>query len=123
MKRLITMYFSLALLCGMASFSLAAGTNNDFVLVNKTGYTLDSVFVSPAKSNDWGEDIMGRDTVADGDEVSITFHPSVGHSVYGGQVVYDDGTQAVWPNLKLPHIDKLTIRYDKANDVTTATAE
>ena len=123
MKRLITLCISLTLLCGMASFALAAGTDNDFVLVNKTGYTLDSVFVSPAKSNDWGDDIMGRDVVADGEEVLITFHPSEGHSVYDLQVVYDDGTKAVWPNLKLPHVDKLTIRYDRANDVTTATAE
>ncbi len=123
MKRLITFYISLTLLCGMASFALAAGTNNDFVLVNKTGYTLDSVFVTPARSNNWGDDIMGRDVVADGDEVLITFHPSEGHSIYDLLVVYDDGTEAVWPNLKLPNVETLTIRYDRVRDVTTATAE
>jgi len=123
MKRLITLYISISLLCGMASFALAAGMDNDFVLVNRTGYTLDSVFVSPAKSNDWGDDVMGRNVVVDGDEVLITFHPSEGHSIYDLQIVYDDGTAAVWPNLKLPDIDTLTIRYDRVNDVTTATAE
>ncbi len=122
MKRLITWYVSIALLCGMVSFASAAGMDNDFVLINETGYTLDSVYVSPAKFNDWGEDIMGRDILVDGDEVLITFHSAEGHSIYDLQVIYDDGTAAVWSNLKLPNIETLTIRYDRANDVTTATA-
>src|SRR3984893_16143689 len=46
----------------------------DFVLVNDTGYTIDKVFVSPAKIEEWGEDVMGPDDqVPDGKSVKIHF--------------------------------------------------
>jgi hypothetical protein len=58
----------------LAPLSHARNENLDFVLVNKTGYTLDEIYVSPAKSDDWGDDIMGHQIVPDGAQVNVKFH-------------------------------------------------
>ena len=56
---------ALLLLFG-AGFSLAQNGQLDFSLVNKTGVDIDEVNVSPAKSNDWGPDILGQDVLENG---------------------------------------------------------
>lgn len=38
----------------------------DFTLVNRTGYTISEVYVSPQSSDSWEEDIMEADQLEDG---------------------------------------------------------
>ena len=45
--------------------------NLDFTLINETGYNISSIFVSPTTENEWGEDIMGRDLLNDGESVEV----------------------------------------------------
>ncbi len=52
----------------------AAEARQNFTLVNKTGYDIEKVFVSPSKSDDWEEDVLGKDTLDDGDSWEIKFH-------------------------------------------------
>ena len=58
------------LAAGMVTVS--AG-DQDFTLRNRTGYTIEQVYVSAANDNNWGEDILGRDTMKDGDSTEIQF--------------------------------------------------
>ena len=53
--------------------SSTAEGKQDFTLVNATGVEIDKVFISPHDSNDWEEDILGRDTLPDGESVDIKF--------------------------------------------------
>ncbi|MBF0148222.1 MAG: argininosuccinate lyase [Magnetococcales bacterium] len=101
--------------------SLFAGPNQDFTLVNKTGYTLDQVYVSPAHSDDWEEDILGRDTMDDGESVPIHFSRNVTTCEWDLKVVYyDDNSSAVWSNIDLCSVSKITIRWNKNSGETTA---
>ncbi len=45
----------------------------DFTLVNKTGFTISALYVAPAKDRDWGEDILGEDEMPSGKTLDITF--------------------------------------------------
>src|SRR5215213_5597937 len=45
----------------------------DFTLVNQTGVSINELYVSPHTTNEWEEDILGQDTLANGDSVDITF--------------------------------------------------
>ncbi|MBF0500194.1 MAG: argininosuccinate lyase [Candidatus Riflebacteria bacterium] len=118
------MLLAFGLVLGLTSFLWAQESENDFVLVNKTGYVLDKVFVSPTKAEEWGEDIMGQDVLNDGDQVKIKFHPKAATGLYDLKVVYkDDNSSAVWVGYDLSKITKITIHYDKAKDVTTAEVE
>ena len=101
--------------------SLAAEAKQDFTLVNKTGYDIDKVYVSPTKSGDWEEDVLGKGTLDDGESVNIRFKRASKTCIWDLKVVYSvDSSNAIWYDIDLCSVRKITIRYDKKRDKTTA---
>jgi hypothetical protein len=100
----------------------AAEAKQDFELVNKTGYEIKHVYVSPTKTDDWEEDVLGKDTLDDGDSWEIKFKRAEKTCNWDLKVVYsDDDSSAVWGNVDLCTIEKITIRYNRKSDKTSAT--
>ena len=101
---------------------VASAGDQDFTLVNRTGYEIDQVYVSPAKADDWEEDVLGRDTLADGDKVDITFDRGTNVCRFDLKVVYTvDSTSAEWANVNLCEISSISIFYNAKTDTTSAT--
>jgi hypothetical protein len=111
-----------ALFAVSATPAFAEG-KQDFDLVNKTGYTIDEVFVSPSNSEIWDEDVLGRDMLDDGEKVHITFERAEKVCKWDMKVVYADAEQAEWTELDLCEISKITIRYNKKSGQTSASTE
>jgi hypothetical protein len=61
-----------SLLCVANSF---AEGKQDFTLHNDTGKVIKEIYVGPTSSEEWGDDVMGKEVVPDGSSVHITFHP------------------------------------------------
>jgi len=100
----------------------AQEAKQDFKLVNKTGYEIKEVYVSPSKSTDWEEDILGEGVLEDKGAREIHFHRSVKSCHWDLKVVYTvDSSSAVWDDIDLCSVEKITIHYDKDADKTTAT--
>ena len=121
-------FVAAALVLGFAlsgfSSQAFAEAKQDFTLVNKTGYQLKEVYVSPSKSSDWEEDVLGQATLDDGENVEIKFHRANTTCDWDLKVVYsDDNSSAVWSNLNLCEISKITIKYDRKTDTTSASVE
>ena len=68
MKRLCAFAIMLALLTA----ACLAG-EQDFILVNRTGYPIYSVYVSPHNADDWEEDIMGMNVLPNNSQVRVRF--------------------------------------------------
>ncbi len=70
-----------SVLVGMVVSALAIVTSSqavfadprDFILKNNSYSTVLSVYVSPASSNDWGNDVLGWDLLYSGWQMPITF--------------------------------------------------
>lgn len=116
--KLLLVASSLVLLHGAA----AAG-QQDFTIVNKTGYALKHIYVSEAKSDSWDEDILGRDVLDDGEYFEVSFDKAEKTCKWDMKVAYDDGETAVWQNLDLCQISKLTLKWNKNTGVTSAIKE
>jgi hypothetical protein len=100
----------------------AEDAKQDFKLVNKTGYELKALYVSPSKSDDWADDILGQDVLADGQVVNVHFSPKANTCKWDLKVVYsDDDSSAVWSSVDLCTVEKITIHYDRKKDETRAT--
>ncbi len=97
----------------------AAGRQN-FNLVNNTGYTIKEVYVSPVSTNDWEEDVLGQDTLDDGQSVLIRFPHHAGGCNWDMKVVYDDDTDAHWENFNLCTISEISISYNSKTGKTWA---
>lgn len=122
--RISLVLVAFALLVGFTGVARAEGSDNDFTFVNKTGYTIDKLFVSAADKDAWEEDILGKDTLADGEQVNIKFGPKEGADKYDLKVVYtDDGSAAIWQDLDLTKINKITAHYNRKEDKTSAEIE
>lgn len=101
--------------------AVADDAKQDFKLVNKTGYELKALYVSPSKSDDWEDDILGQDTLADGQAVNVHFGAKTHTCKWDLKVTYsDDDSNAVWHNIDLCTVEKITIKYNRKSDETTA---
>jgi hypothetical protein len=99
---------SLSLIVGATAF---AQGKQDFRLVNRTGVEIHELYVSPHSSDDWEEDILGRDTLPDGESVDISFSPKERAKMWDLKVVDGKGNSITWENLNLLEISKVTLHY------------
>lgn len=70
--------------------SSAGQHNQNFTLVNHSGHTLVTLNVSPSDSSQWGPDILGRDTLANGESADITFPRGTEQCNWDIKATYDD---------------------------------
>jgi hypothetical protein len=115
MKNKTTMIRSMALglfaVAGIALLgaSAAPAGDQDFTLVNKTGVEIHALHVAPHSSDEWGEDILGKDTLADGESLEITFgkHDRAHH--WDLRIEDEKGNSVTWENLDLMKIEEVTL--------------
>jgi len=121
MKR-ITLAIGFAALTTFFSAAQAQEAKQDFSLVNRTGYEIKEVYVSPNKSSDWEEDILADGVLEDKGAREVHFHRSAKSCHWDLKVVYTvDSSSAVWEDIDLCTVEKITIHYDKDADTTSAT--
>ena len=97
--------------------------NLDFTLINETGYNISSIFVSPTTENEWGEDIMGRDLLNDGESVDISFHPGENDKKWDIYVTwegYEADEDVHWIGFDLSTISEITLFKKKKTGKTWA---
>ncbi|WP_333826113.1 hypothetical protein [Pinisolibacter sp.] len=117
---------ALAFVAVFTSSSIVAAqeARQDFELVNETGYDISHVFVSPTRSDDWEEDVLGKDVLSDGDEWEIRFSRAAKTCKWDLKVVYaDDDSAAYWRAIDLCKVGRITIHYDRKSDTTSAEFE
>jgi hypothetical protein len=110
--RLTKLFAGLTFATGLAFAMPVLASDADFKLVNKTGYQIDSVYVSPASSDSWGADIMGKDAVPDGAAVNITFPHSGKACKFDIRVTYNDGDKAEWSAIDLCQYETISLFWD-----------
>jgi hypothetical protein len=107
------MAFSLFAVAGMAlvAASSARAGDQDFTLVNKTGVEIHSLHVAPHSSDEWGEDILGKDTLSNGDSLEITFgkHDRAHH--WDLRIEDEKGNVLTWENLDLMKIEEVVLHF------------
>lgn len=97
---------------------LLAG-EQDFWLVNRTGFTIDEVQITPHNSKDWGDDILGEGTLEDGKKVEIVFKRKEKAKVWDLRVEDESGTEYIWYDLNLLEISEVTLYYNKGKATAT----
>jgi hypothetical protein len=84
----------------------------DFALVNKTGVEIHAVYISPHDADDWEEDILGRDTLPNGESVDIKFQRGETAENWDLRIEDSKGNAIEWENLNLLKISKATLFYE-----------
>ncbi len=111
--------FALAVLFATVATSLAG--KQDFTLVNRTGFDIHEVYVSPHSSDDWESDVMGKGILVEGQSIEIKFERGDKTKEWDLKVVDKAGKGIVFEKLDLLEISKVTIHYKE--DKATADVE
>lgn len=109
-RRITALVALCALLVLLIPAAFAQG-KQDFTLHNATGVEIHQLFVSAHSSNEWEEDVLGRDTLPDGESVTIHFSKRESAAKWDLKVTDKDGNSIVWENLNLMEISDVTLHY------------
>src|SRR5580700_8810252 len=105
----------------MPVVSGAFASDADFKLKNKTGYQIDEVYVSSHSSGNWGKDIMGKDALADGEVLNVTFPHGGSACHFDIKVKYhDDDSTAEWSNIDLCQYETISLYWNEKSQETRA---
>ena len=108
---------------GMVASGLASAGNADFTLVNKTGYALREVYLSPAHKTKWGNDRLGNNTLENNKSRLFKFADK-SSCVQDLMVVFDDdGSDVTWEDFDLCELNKITLKYNRKTKVVSADTE
>lgn len=110
-KSLLSFVASMTLVALLAQGAWAG--DQDFTLVNKTGVEIHRMYTSPHDTDDWEEDVLGVDTLPDGESVDITFSPKEAAEMWDLKVEDEEGNSLTWENLNLLEISTVTLFYKK----------
>lgn len=108
--------FVVAAIAGVLSSTAAVAGDADFTIFNKTGITINGVFLSPANKTDWGKARLGTDKYfKHGQSVPIKYSDKA--SCKQDMLVQADdknNSDLTWEDLNLCEINKPTRKYNKA---------
>ena len=95
----------------------------DFTLVNRTGYTIREVYISPTKSGSWGKDRLGDGTLGNTRQRLFKFSDKASCQQDLQVIFDDDGSDVVWEGFDLCTIDKITLKYNRLTKEVSADTE
>lgn len=101
----------------VAAYARAGG--QDFTLVNKTGFEIHSVYVSPHGAEEWEEDVLGKDMLPSGDHVDIKFDRTTKGKAWDLKVADKNGKEFVWESIDLLAVAKVTVEYKDGKATAT----
>jgi hypothetical protein len=109
----------LVMVCGFSAISASAVTpsesmltgDQDFVLYNNTNVEIYALYVTPHNADDWGDDILGVDTLPPGESVEITFSRKEKAKYWDLRVEDEEGNFIEWGSLNLMKISTVKLYY------------
>ncbi len=109
-RSIVALTLSVIAICFVAA-AFAHGGKRDFILHNETGVEIEELYVSPHSANDWGTDVLGRDTLPAGESVKIVFDDQEKQVKWDLKVADGKEHSIEWENLDLSKIKEVTIHY------------
>ena len=107
----------------LAACGLASAADADFTLVNRTGYALNEVFISPTKKSSWGKDRLGANQLVNGQSRKFKFGDTK-NCVQDIKVIFtDDESEVEWEGFNLCELDKITLKYNRKSGEVSADSD
>jgi hypothetical protein len=97
----VALFFAL---CGTA-----AADTYTFTIINKTGFEIYDLYFSPAKQNDWGDEVLTVDTIPDKEQIKVSVDRRERAEHWDILVNDEQGASFRWPSLKLAEISTLVL--------------
>ena len=84
-----------------------------FLLVNRTGATIEQIYLSPGTSAGWEENILGEGmTLRSGKSIDIRLNPQEKARDWDLKIVATSDTAAEWRALRIDRASRITLRIE-----------
>lgn len=93
-----------------STLTLATAANRNVDIVNSTGKTMTEFYASNSGTDDWEEDILEADTLADGEVFEVDIDDGTGACKFDFKAVFTDGTSHVRRGVDVCSISQFTYR-------------
>lgn len=119
----LTFAFAVGLAVLVGSAAVAADLR-DVTVANGTGYGIKFLGFNNPGDNDWSDNELGG-TMANGAEVLVKFNTADKGCKWAFKIEWADPgySGVVWQPVDLCAVSKITLKYDRASDATTAITE
>lgn len=101
-----TLWIGALMTFGLSLSAAAADRHVD--IENQTGESLTHFYASVTSTDEWEEDILGADTIEDGETFNIDIDDGSGSCRYDFKAVFDDGTELVKNDINVCKISTYT---------------
>lgn len=113
-RRLGTALFLIAGIFSAAEIS-AQRSEHTFIVVNKTNVVINALYVTPHNAKDWGEDILGADTLGPNEDLGIILERRETAKLWDLRVEDEDGNFIEWDRLSLRELYSVSLYYKNGN--------
>jgi hypothetical protein len=121
--RMLSAFVAAVAIAALSASSSFAADERDVTLVNQTGYAIKFVGFNLAGDNDWSENEISHD-LGNGQRVDVKFSSADKGCNWNLKVDWTDYAESVlWRNINLCTVNVLTLRYDRAANQTSFTAQ
>jgi hypothetical protein len=103
--RRFTLFASIALAC---SGGMAQAADRHVDIVNKTGMTMTKFYASNTGADSWQEDILGRDTLDDGDTIAVNIDDGTGACKFDFKAEFENGRSLVRRSIDVCQLSSFT---------------
>ena len=90
--------------------SSARAGDQDFKLINKTGFSIHALHVAPHSVDEWGEDIL-PEVLENGESLNITFGHKSTHAHWDIRIEDKAGNSFTWESIDLLETSEVTLHY------------
>jgi hypothetical protein len=111
-KQLMFLAVALMVLCSSNIIAQHDGALQDFLLVNETGVVINSVYITPHDTEEWGDDILGKDVFNSDEETVISFDRNEDVCLWDLRIEDTDGNAIIWYDIDLCKWAEVTLHWD-----------
>lgn len=114
--------FAAALVAALVLFSASvfAADDRDFTVINSTGYDIKGLFINPPGDENYNENEL-KGVLGDGNKFDVKFTGADKGCTWNMKVTWTDNSWSIFRGLDLCKISNVTLKYNKATDVTSYT--
>ncbi len=87
----------------------ADATNQNFTIRNRTGQAIQELYVSAVSTDEWEEDVLGQDTLPNGESVNVRFERAETQCNWDLRVVFEGGQALEERNVNLCQTGEIEI--------------
>jgi hypothetical protein len=110
-RRMTLSVFAACVVIASLTAPAVAQSKLDFTLKNDTGLVITELYVSPNTSDNWEEDVLGKDVLEHGASLDIAFSRTEKTCLWDLKIIDDEDDAVEWENLDLCKASHITLMY------------